>query len=247
MSRMSKAFIALVVLCGLAVLVQALAHWQQVRFPAFVALLMVSLVASRLRVKLPGITGTMSVNLPFILVAVAILSVAESLLVACLSTLMQCLPRGQKKLNMVQAIFNFCNMALAVAVTRLIFESAAISGRVPSPSLRLAMAAAGFFVVNSVPVAIVISLTENAGMLRTWTGMFQLSLPYYVAAAGTAAAVLTLNGQIGWQAPAAMLPIMLGILHSYRRYFAGALHSADVVPQAHAVPLQDASPDLGGV
>ena len=83
----------------------------------------------------------------------------------------------------------------------------------------LAVAAAGFFVVNTMPVAIVIALTESKNALRTWAGIFQLSFPYFVASAGIAGCVLTLSARIGWQVPVAVLPLMLAIFHSYRSYF----------------------------
>ena len=85
---------------------------------------------------------------------------------------------------------------------------------------RLAVAAAGYALANTVPVAIVIGLTETVSMLRTWLEMLQLSFPYLVASAGIAGLTLTLTQEIGWQVPLAVLPIMAGIFQSYKRYFA---------------------------
>src|SRR5436190_17296965 len=82
LSPISKAFIALVALAGVAVVANALLHWQPVELPGFAVLLIISLAASRLRVKLPGFTGAMSVNLPFILLAVATMTAAASLISA---------------------------------------------------------------------------------------------------------------------------------------------------------------------
>src|SRR5258708_7026044 len=102
----------------------------------------------------------MSVNLSFILGAVAPMCPSGALVVACFSTFVQCLPRATQKFNTVQAIFNFSNMALAVAATRFLFGYPALNNMTTSHGLVLALAAAGFFVVNTVPVALVISLTE---------------------------------------------------------------------------------------
>jgi hypothetical protein len=71
LSPTSKAFITLIVAPGAAVLVDALLHWNTEKLTAFLLLLALSVIASRLRVKLPAVTGVMSMNLPFILVAVA--------------------------------------------------------------------------------------------------------------------------------------------------------------------------------
>ena len=222
MKSSARIFIALVVISGLAVLGNALIHASSTNVVRLVSFVVVACLAARLKVKLPGVTGNMSVNLPFILVAVAQMNAAEALIVACLSTLVQCLPRAQKKFNAVQALFNFSNMALAVGATRLLFVQSTLSASVGSRALLLAVAAAGFLLVNTLPVAIVISLTEGKNAFSTWTGIFQLSFPYFVASAGIAGCVLTLSAQIGWQVPVAVLPVMLGIFYSYRRYFAVA-------------------------
>src|SRR4029077_12414007 len=89
----------------------------------------------------------------------------------------------------------------------------------------LALAAAGYALVNTVPIAIVIGLTEAANVLRTWLEMLQLSFPYLVASAGIAGLTLTLTQGIGWQVPLAVLPIMVGIFQSYRHYFAATAAS----------------------
>ena len=244
LSPKAKVFIALVVASGAAILIDSLitsrfAHWTE-----FLVLLMIAAVASRLRVKLPGVSGTMSVNLPFILVAVVELNSVEALLVGCMSTLVQCLPRAKQKFSWIQGLFNIANMALAIGVTRLLYDASVLQSSISSRSLLLAVATAGYYVVNSVPVAIIIGLTEKRSMLGSWTAMIQLSYPYYLASAGVAGVVLTLSAHVGWQVPLAVLPLMAGIFYSYRRYFAAATQSQDEPRRApQAVPVaQAASP-----
>jgi hypothetical protein len=220
----ARIFVALIVISGLLLLGDAVLNAKQVPTTKFLAFLLVACVAARLRIKLPGITGTMSVNLPFILVAAAEMNTAEALAVGFISTFFQCLARG-KKFNGMQVAFNCSAITLAVAATRLIYAAPSVASMVSSPSLRLAVAAAGYALANTVPVAIVIGLTEAASMLRTWLDMLQLSFPYLVASAGVAGLTLTLSQGIGWQVPLAVLPIMAGIFQSYRRYFAATSSS----------------------
>ncbi len=68
----------------------------------------------------------MSVNLPFILVAVAQMKTAEAVAVGFISTFVQCLPQGRQKLNLVQLAFNCSAITLAVAATRFIYASPAV-------------------------------------------------------------------------------------------------------------------------
>src|ERR1700739_1762126 len=213
----ARVFVALIVISGLLLLGDAVLNATSVPTAKFVSFLLVARVASRLRVKLPGVTGTMSVNLPFILVAVAEMNTAEALAIGFISTFFQCLAKG-KKFNGIQVAFNCSVIILAVGATRLIYAAPWVASAVSSPALRLAFAAAGYAIANTVPVAIVIGLTEGASMLRTWLEMVQLSFPYLVASAVFAGLTLTLSHEVGWQVPLAVLPIMAGIFQSYRRY-----------------------------
>jgi hypothetical protein len=224
--RSAQIFIAVVLLSGFAVLANAVLHAESVDHVRFISFLLVACLAARLKVKLPGLTGSMSVNLPFILVAAAEMNSSEALAVACFSTFVQCLPRATQKFNTVQAIFNFCNMALAVGATRLMFGQASLNSTIGSHGLMLAVAAGGFFLANTIPVAIVISLTEAKNALKVWGNIFQLSFPYFVASAAIAGLVLTATAKIGWQVPLFVLPVMFGVFHSYRRYFGGARETA---------------------
>jgi hypothetical protein len=224
-------FVALIVISGLLVLGDAVLNAKQVPTAKFLAFLFIACVAARLRVKLPGVTGTMSVNLPFILVAAAQMNTAEALAIGFISTFFQCLAKG-KKFNGIQVAFNCSAITLAVAATRLIYAAPSVASAVSSPALRLALAAAGYAMANTVPVAIVIGLTEGVSMLRTWLEMLQLSFPYLVASAGIAGLTLTLSHEVGWQVPLAVLPIMAGIFQSYRRYFAATSEVASMRVQS---------------
>src|SRR5262249_9706627 len=155
-----------------------------------------------------------------ILVGVSEMGQLEALLIACLSSLTQCLPRDRRKFNWLQISFNVCAMAVAVQATGLIYRASFLSDQVASRPLRLAIACAAYFLVNTITMAIVLSLTENKNVGRAWLAMFQLSFQYRWPSAGVAGVVLTRAARVGWQAPVLVLPLMAGFFYSYRRYFA---------------------------
>lgn len=236
----ARVFVALIVISGLLLFGDAVLNAKSMPTAKFVAFLLVACVAARLRIKLPGVTGTMSVNLPFILVAAAEMNTVEALAIGFISTFFQCLAKG-KKFKVMQIAFNCSTITLAVAATRLIYASPSVASMVNAPALRLAIAAAGYALANTVPVAIVIGLTESVSMLRTWLEMLQLSFPYLVASAGIAGLTLTLSQEIGWQVPLAVLPIMAGIFQSYRRYFAATSEAASMRMQSSSRATAGAS------
>ena len=93
-SRAARLFICFIILCGLSALGYGLLQMHALHHFRFLTLLLIALVASRLKLKLPGLNGNMSVNLPFILIAVVELSLFEALMIASASTLAQCFPKG---------------------------------------------------------------------------------------------------------------------------------------------------------
>src|SRR5437867_4408348 len=74
LSLIAKVFIASIVTTGAVVLVSSLVHWKSSQPVELFVLLTMTVIASRLKVKLPGINGTMSVNVPFLLIVAVRLS-----------------------------------------------------------------------------------------------------------------------------------------------------------------------------
>ena len=135
LSLAARTFITLVVVLGLCVLGDALVNPGAIHPAQLAAFLVVACLAARLKVKLPGLTGSMSVNLPFILIAAVApqTSMLEALAVACVSNLVQCLPRANQKFSPVRAAFNVSTMALAVEVTRMVFAWPALAPAARTP------------------------------------------------------------------------------------------------------------------
>ena len=72
-------FIAVVIVCGTTVLTYAILHGKSENPLKFFCYLVIALAASRLKVNLPGISGTMSVNFLFLLLGVLELSLPEAM------------------------------------------------------------------------------------------------------------------------------------------------------------------------
>ena len=114
-SAAPRLFIAVVVLCGTTILTYSLWHGRSENPLKFFCYLVIALAASRLKVNLPGITGTMSVNFLFLLLGVLELSLPETMALACAAVVVQCL--DNERPNPIQVTFNVCSTALAIAVT----------------------------------------------------------------------------------------------------------------------------------
>src|SRR5580700_1602339 len=117
MSTQTKAFVGITVSLGMVVLGFALSHWQSQDLMRFACYLAVAVLASGLKVQLPGIDGTMSVNFLFILLGVMELSLSETLVIGCTATVVQSLWQARNRPDPIKVLFNvFGMMANATAL-----------------------------------------------------------------------------------------------------------------------------------
>src|SRR5271165_7012606 len=211
-----RSFIAVVVLCGISVLTYTVLHGKSESPLKFFCYLVVALAASRLKVNLPGITGTMSVNFLFMLLGVLELGLAETMAMGCAAVLVQCFDRERPV--PIQVVFNACSTALAIAVTFFAYHYPFAHRVVRNPSTMLFLAASVYFVANTLPVAAVISLTERKSLRKIWADCYFWSFPYYLVGAGVAGMMSWLHGFTDWQTSLLTLPVVYLIYRSYRLY-----------------------------
>jgi hypothetical protein len=184
------------------------------------AVLALAAATSRMKVKLPGINGNMSVNLPFLLTAVVNLSAAEAVAVTCVSTVVQCWPRKNAKFNPQQMAFNLSMMVFASSLASLMFHAAWL-GKSPlqGNALGLALATATLFLGQTAPVAGIVAVSEAKAAGLVWWNLAHLAFPYYVVSAGVTSMVQAMSSHLGWGLALAVFPVMYGIHRSYRLYF----------------------------
>jgi diguanylate cyclase (GGDEF)-like protein/putative nucleotidyltransferase with HDIG domain len=218
MSLKAKAYITLTAVAGLMILAGALVRWECPDPTRYLCLFLIALLASGLKVNLPGINGTMSVNFLFILIGVVELRLPQVLLIGCCSTAVQCVWRSKSRIKPVQVIFSIGSIAIAVVASYGAFHSlleARLDLRLP---FLLGLTACTFFVTNTFPVAIVISLTERRALGKVWRECYFWSFPYYAIGAAIAGLISTLDRAVGWQASMLVLPAIYLIFWSYRLY-----------------------------
>src|SRR6516164_8427150 len=182
-SPVAKIFVALTALAGASVLVYALFHWRPAGSLEFFVFLALAVVASRLKVKLPGVHGTMSVNLPFFLMAAVKLSISEALVIACIGAIAQSLGRSRP----MQTTFNAAALTNSIALAAWA-SAIALQHQLGLP-VAIFAAGAAYFLGNTILMTLVMWLAEGERPLAIWARMFELSFPYYLLSATIAAIV----------------------------------------------------------
>ena len=157
LSFAARLFIGLVIIAGTATLVYGGIHQSSRNIAEFICYLGIAILASRLKVTLPGITGTLSVNFLFILIGVLELSFTETLILGAVAMLAQCLYPDRP--NAIQVTFNVCAGAVSTALAYGVYHYQLSSLLLDTRPVLLGVAATVYFIANAGSIAMVISLT----------------------------------------------------------------------------------------
>lgn len=217
MSKRALFFITTTAAIGMLVLAHSFSHWYSADLTRFVCYLLIAVLASGLKVQLPGIDGTMSVNYLCILLGVLEMSLPESLVIGCTASLVQCVWSARRKADPAKVFFNVFMMANAVALSYYAFHRL---GRVMGGStpLLLVITALVYFLANTLPVSVIISLTEGKSPRQVWSECYFWSFPYYLVGAAIVFLVDFVNKHTGWQTTLLILPVIYWVYRSYRLY-----------------------------
>src|SRR5579864_6914649 len=213
----AQAFIAAMALAALACFYTALANWQSMDPIKFLCYLAVALLASSLKIKLPGINGTMSVNFLFILLGVLEMSFAETLVIGFAAVLVQSYWRSSN-LKSIHVIFNLSQLPVGTAAAYVVYQAVTTHGLHRNDPLALLVVAIIYFAFNTFAMATIIRLTEGKPVLKVWSECYFWSFPYYLVGAAIAGLVSFLNRHIGWQSSLLVLPPVYLMYRSYRLY-----------------------------
>jgi diguanylate cyclase (GGDEF)-like protein/putative nucleotidyltransferase with HDIG domain len=212
----AQAFIALVVISGTTVLVFGAVHQTSRNIAEFICYLGIAILASRLKVNLPGITGTMSVSFLFILLGLLQLSFSETLVLGCVSILVHCLYPDRP--SAIQVTFNLCASAISTALAYWAFHFVVSKQLVDSGALALGVAAIVYFVANTGSIATVISFTEEKSLKSILVECYFWSFPYYLVGAGIAGAIGWFDQAFNWETSLLIVPVIYLIYRSYSLY-----------------------------
>lgn len=212
----AKLYIAFITACGIGCLMTA--DWDMQHFFRFFCYLVVCLLASGMKVNLPGILGTLSVNFLFILIGILDMSAGQTLAVGCLGALVQCVWKTKSGFRPVQAIFSVMNMAIAVYASYMLYHWHFAQMLSSGSPVALILASLTYFLMNTTGVAGVVALTERKSIISTWRGCYFWSFPFYLLGASIAwvFSILTKGGFS--QSLLLLVPVIYVIYRSYRIY-----------------------------
>src|SRR5205085_1672930 len=128
-------------------------------------------------VRLPGITGTLSVVCVFIFASITELGLPEAIFIGLASVLIQSCRKPKARPRPVQIAFSSAAVTLAVATAEWLWRVPLDLGWPLGIPSRLLLAAFGFYLTSTIAIAAVIGLTEQKSIRKVWTQSYRWSLP----------------------------------------------------------------------
>ncbi len=220
----TKLFLYGVLVMGAIALVTTAAQLSIADPIKFACYLGLALIAAVLKVTLPGITGTLTVNYVFVLIGLADLTLPECLIAATLGTVVQCVAHAKARPSAVQVLFNVANIAVAVVVCGQVFSSPYLISHGIGLLMRLTFASITYFLLHTFAVASIIALTEAKSLLRVWRECYLWVFPFFFLGAAFASGFHHLTERFGWQNAMLALPGIY-ILYSAYHFYLGRLQN----------------------
>jgi hypothetical protein len=223
----AKVMIGMVAVASLCALSFGVVRWQTQAWPQLLILSVAAALSSQFKVKLPGMTSSMSGNLPVILLGVTQLGLLGSMLIAVVAAIAQSYNSGNKQLKPIQFVFNACTLLNATGLAYLAYHSQmfASGASAGTHTMSLVVAAATYFLANTAPVASIIGLTEGGNPFALWHKVFLWSFPNYVIGAGLTAIASAFTTVSGLVTLGALVTVLFAIYQSYKTYVTQAAPS----------------------
>jgi len=214
----AQLFINAVLAGGLAMLGVAISAWDVADDRRFLAYLALSMLTATCKVRLPGMTSTLSLNHVMVLVAVGQLSLGEVIFVAAAGAIVQTAWRAQRAATHEQVLFNASAIAMGAGLAHLLCRT--VLGPHLSDWLAVSLTLAAFILysVNTLLVAAVLCLLNSQPLRTMWSHCHFWTFPYYTVGAAVAGLMVATTQTSGWMSPLLLLTVVAMLHVSYRAH-----------------------------
>ena len=206
------------ILFGLIALALALSNWKGDNLLQFAFYIVFVALCSQMKVRMPGVNGTMSVNFVFTLLAVTALDPSKTVIVSVTGALTQLLWNSKNKLKLIHVMFNAASCATSCGLAYLIFHSEFLRNINSKFPIMVFWTAIGFFIFNTVSVATIAALSLEKPVWQFWKDNYFWTSPQYLFGAMLTWLIHVLVGVFGWEVSVLVLPGLFFVDRSYRLY-----------------------------
>ena len=242
MPSLAKACIAIIVALATAALTVAASRWNPENFGHFVLFFALAMLASAMKIRLPGFKTTISTNFVFILIAIALFSFGETVLIGLGGALVQSLWKTQQRPKPVQVLFNGACLTVCTAAAYWTSHTALAMLGLNSLVAMMVLGACVYVVLNTGLVSLVISLAERRPLKQVWPSCYEWTFPYFLVGAAVAGLASAAGQGTNWGVTLLVAPVMYFVYVYYRMHILRAvLENISSVSRENEAALAGAS------
>src|SRR5579863_2228183 len=146
----ARLYIALILAAGTLGVALQVAHFSSAHALQFWVFFLITILTSGLKVRLPMVFATLSVNFLFVLIGIVEFSLPEAILLGVAGTIVQCLWRPRSRPKAIRIAFTTCSVAMAVMAAYTVFHGPLKPMLGELHPILLGLAACAYFFVNTV-------------------------------------------------------------------------------------------------
>ena len=186
MPSLAKAYIATIAALAVAILAAVASRWNPENFLRFLLFFALAMLASAMKIRLPGFKTTISTNFVFILIGLTLFSFGETVLIGLGGALVQSLWKTQTRPKAVQVFFNAACLTVCTAATFWTSHTVPAMLGLNSIAVMIVLGACVYLLLNTGLVSLVISLAEGRSLKEIWSSCYQWTFPYFLVGAAIA-------------------------------------------------------------
>jgi len=218
MPSLAKAYIAMIAAVAAVVLIVVASRWNPESLGRFFLFFALAMVASAMKIRLPGFKTTISTNFVFILIGIALFSFGETVLIGLGGALVQSLWKTQSRPKPVQVLFNAA--CLTVCTAAAFWASHAVPSMLGLNSMAamMVLGACVYVVLNTGLVSLVISLAEGRSLRELWSSCYEWTFPYFLVGAAVAGLASAASHGTNLGVTLLVVPVMYFVYVYYRMH-----------------------------
>ena len=186
MPGLAKIYIAMIGAVATAVLTVAASRWNPESLLRFLLFFALAMVASAMKIRLPGFKTTISLNFVFILIGFALFSFGETVLIGLGGALVQSLWKTQTRPKAVQVLFNSSCLTVCTATAFWTSHTVPVMLGLNPMAAMMVLGAGAYVVLNTGLVSLVICLVEGRPLREIWSSCYEWTFPYFLVGAAIA-------------------------------------------------------------
>ncbi len=223
MPSLAKAYIATITALAVGIFTVAASRWNPENFQHFVLFFALAMLASAMKIRLPGFKTTISTNFVFILIGIALFSFGETVLLGLGGALVQSLWNAQQRPKPVQVLFNAACLTVCSAAAFWVSHNVPAMLGLNSVAAMMVLGACVYVVLNTGLVSLVISLAERCPLKQVWPSCYEWTFPYFLVGAAVAGLASAAGHGTNYGMTLLAVPVMYLVYVYYRMHILRAV------------------------